>query len=405
MSDRILGVVLAGGAGSRLQPLTATMAKPAVPFGGSYRLIDFVLSNMVNSGINRIVVLTQFKGHTLARHLARTWARGSSATVVTVPAYVPRGSAQLLGTVGAIVQAQPLIAEEEVDVVVVAGGDHVYRMDYRDLVARHLDIGCSLTVATTAVAATETERFGMFAFTTTGTVSGFAEKPTSSELETLAAAETRVQASMGIYAMSPESLASATSQVAVDYGASGDMGRHVVPHMLSTASIAAFDFDSSPSATRQGTYWRDVGTIDGYFAAHQDLLGEDPDFQLRDPAWGFRGWDPNLGPVTFSGSRAAIRNSLIGQGCVVDGASVVGSVLSHGVGIGPDTAINRSVIHDGVIIGRRAQVNDCILGANVEVPDGTDVATWDPPPGYLTQRSSSGIMVICRAEPAPLGSP
>src|SRR5579885_2081463 len=282
---RVLAMVLAGGEGKRLAPLTLDRAKPAVPFGGNYRLIDFVLSNLVNAGYFKIVVLTQYKSHSLDRHIAQTWRLSAMLNnyVASVPAQMRRGPHWFAGSADAIFQNLNLISDERPDYILVFGADHIYRMDPRQLLERHIASGAGLTVAGIRVPKEEASAFGIIQTGPDGRLAAFREKPAASDIEGLPDAPDQVLASMGNYVFTASTLVDAVTQDAADAGSAHDLGGNIVPMLVERGAAAYYDFDQNhvPGETAEDHgYWRDVGTLDAYYDAHIDLISPLPAFNL-----------------------------------------------------------------------------------------------------------------------------
>jgi len=397
----VLGIVLAGGEGKRLMPLTADRAKPAVPFGGSYRLVDFVLSNLVNGGVDRICVLTQYKSHSLDRHISLTWRMSNirGQYVTPVPAQQRLGPRWYLGSADAIFQSLNLVYDESPDYVVVFGADHVYRMDPSQMLATHIESGAGVTVAGIRVPREGASAFGIIRTTDGRTIDAFLEKPP--DPPGLPDDPDATFASMGNYIFSTDALLEALRLDAGDEGSIHDMGGNIVPMLVDRDEAAVYDFSDNvvPGSTdRDHAYWRDVGSLDSYHEAHMDLVSVDPVFSLYNRQWPILTSHPQLPGAKFvQGGQA--RESIVGTGCIIAGAFVDNSVLSPGVRVREGAAVSHSVLMHGVKLHPRAVVRDAILDKNVEVPEGAVVGIdkdADRSRGYTV--SAKGITVVGKGE-------
>jgi glucose-1-phosphate adenylyltransferase len=383
----ILGIVLAGGEGKRLAPLTDDRAKPAVPFGGLYRLIDFALSNLVNAGVLKIAVLTQYKSHSLDRHITTTWRLSNllGNYVTPVPAQQRLGPQWYTGSANAIFQSLNLIYDERPDIVVVFGADHVYRMDPRQMINQHLDTGAGVTVAGIPVPRHEATAFGVIQTAPDGVgIEAFLEKP--ADPPGLPGRPDETFASMGNYVFSTEALLDALHTDAADTDSKHDMGGNIVPLLTEQGGAAVYDFQSNqvPGEDPGGErYWRDVGTLDAYYDAQMDLCATVPAFNLYNDRWPIlthiRSYPAakfvHDDPANDRVGRAV--SSMVSNGVIVSGASVRESVLSPGVHLHSWAQVERSVLMDGVDVGRRAVVRNAILDKNVRVAPGVSVGV-DP---------------------------
>ena len=377
-APRVLGIVLAGGEGKRLNPLTADRAKPAVPFGGIYRLVDFVLSNLVNAGYLRIVVLTQYKSHSLDRHITTTWRMSTllGNYVTPVPAQQRLGPQWFSGSADAIHQSLNLVYDDQPDHIVVFGADHVYRMDPKQMVEQHIASGAGVTVAGIRIPRSESKGFGVIQTAPDGrTIEAFLEKP--EDPPGLPDDPEQVYASMGNYVFSTEALLEAVKLDAGDEGSVHDMGGNIIPMMVARAAAEVYDFadNAVPGATdRDRGYWRDVGTLDAYYEAHMDLVSVHPVFNLYNRKWPILTSAPSLPPAKFvfdePGRVGTAINSLVSQGVIVSGGTVHTSILSPGVRVHSGSRISGSVLMDGVEVGRGAVVRNAILDKHCVVLPG-----------------------------------
>ena len=394
---RVLGIVLAGGEGKRLMPLTLDRAKPAVPFGGGHRMIDFVLSNLVNGGIHRIAVLTQYKSHSLDKHISTAWRLASPLTggyVTPVPAQQRRGPHWYLGSADAIYQSLNLIADEGPDIVAVFGADNVYRMDPSQMIDQHIASGASVTVAGIRVPRSQASAFGVI-HTDDGTkINEFLEKP--ADPPGLPDAPDESFVSMGNYVFSTDALKEALARDAEDKESRHDMGGDIVPQLVARGEAGVYDFNSNvvPGETpRDHGYWRDVGTIDAYYDAHQDLISPHPVFNLYNEEWPIFAL-PSQRPAAKFVAGGTAQDSMIGAGCIISGAQVVNSVFSPGVIVEQDAVVQDSILADRVQIGAGAVVRRAILDKNVVVPPGALIGVDLERDRSRYHVSENGIVVL-----------
>ena len=406
-APHVLAIVLAGGAGKRLAPLTADRAKPAVPFGGLYRLIDFALSNLVNAGCRRICVLTQYKSHSLDRHVTTTWRLSNllGNYVTPVPAQQRRGPHWYTGSADAIFQSLNLIYDDGPDLVAVFGADHVYRMDMTQMVDQHLAGGAGVTVAAIPVPRAEASGFGVIKTGKDGrSVEAFLEKP--ADPPTMPGDDERCYASMGNYVFSTDVLVEALHQDAADDGSRHDMGGDILPMLVRQGCAQAYNFlgnDVPGAEERDAGYWRDVGTLDSYFESHMDLCAVHPVFNLYNDRWPILTYVPSQPPAKFvhdDGERIGRAiNSVVSNGVIVSGGLVRDSVLSPGVRVNSWSRVERSVVMHNTRIGRHAVVENAILDKNVLVPDGVEVGVdkeHDRERGFVV--SAGGITVVGKGQ-------
>lgn len=394
---RVLGIVLAGGAGRRLHPLTLDRTKPAVPFGGSYRLVDFVLSNLVNADYRRICVLTQYKSHSLDRHITTSW-RMSSLTgdyVTAVPAQQRLGPRWYTGSADAIYQSLNLVYDERPDYVVVFGADHVYRMDPSQMVAAHIDSGAGVTVAGIRQARSQASQFGVIEVAEDGrTIERFLEKP--ADPPGTPDDPDAAYISMGNYVFSTEALIDALRADATDQNSLHDMGGNIIPMFTGAGDAHVYDFAANvvPGSTdRDRGYWRDVGTLDAYHDAHMDLVSVHPVFNLYNWQWPILNSPPPMPPAKFvEGGHA--HESMVSAGSIVAGARVGTSVIGTDVRIGQGSRVEGSVVLNGSRIGRNAVVRRAILDKNVIVPDGAQIGVDLAADAERYTVTEGGVVVI-----------
>jgi glucose-1-phosphate adenylyltransferase len=401
-APRVLGIVLAGGEGKRLLPLTADRAKPAVPFGGQYRLIDFVLSNLVNAGYLKLCVLTQYKSHSLDRHISQTWRMSAmlGQYITPVPAQQRLGPRWYTGSADAIYQSLNLVYDERPDYIIVFGADHVYRMDPRQMVEQHIASGSGATVAGIRVPREEARAFGVIETGTDAqTITRFLEKP--ARPPGIPGDEEHAYASMGNYVFTADALLEALRLDAEDQASMHDMGGNIIPMLVDKGWAQVYDFDANevPGATeRDRGYWRDVGTIEAYYDAHLDLVSVNPIFNLYNADWPIRTNIPPLPPAKFVlGGRAY--ESLVSAGCIVTG-TVARSVLSPDVIVEDGAWVEDSVLMPGVVVGRGAVVRHAILDKNVVVPDGAHLGADLATDREFHTVTDSGIVVLGKGDRA-----
>jgi glucose-1-phosphate adenylyltransferase len=375
-NPRVLAIVLAGGEGKRLMPLTAHRAKPAVPFGGIYRLVDFALSNIINSHYLHVVVLTQYKSHSLDRHISKTWRMSPllGNYVAPVPAQQRVGKHWYLGSADAIYQCLNIIDDERPDIVVVVGADHVYRMDFSQMVDAHIESGARATVAAIRQPISLADQFGVIDIDPADPtrIREFLEKPT--DPVGLPDSPDEVLASMGNYVFDADALVEAVTKDSADPDSRHDMGGDIIPAFVADGTAGVYDFirnDVPGSTDRDRDYWRDVGTIDAYYDANQDLIAVQPVFNLYNEEWPvFTGYN-GLAPAKFvhagPGRLGHAADSIVSPGVLISGATAAGSILSPGVHLHSWATVTDSVLMDGVQVHRHAQIHRAIVDKNVVV--------------------------------------
>ena len=402
----VFAIVLAGGEGKRLAPLTADRAKPAVPFGGNYRLIDFALSNLVNAGFLRIAVLTQYKSHSLDRHISTTWRLSPllGNYVAPVPAQMRRGPHWFSGSADAILQNLNLLNDERPDHVAVFGADHVYRMDPRQMLAQHIEGGAAVTVAALRAPIAQADQFGVIETAQDGrTIQAFREKP--KDAAGLPDSPGEVYASMGNYMFTTEALVEAVRADAEADASSHDMGGNIVPMLVDGGTAQVYDFarNEVPGATdRDRGYWRDVGTLDAFYDAHMDLISVHPVFNLYNREWPILTWPEPLPPAKFvfeeKGRTGHALDSMVCAGVVVSGATVRRSVLSPGVHLHSGARVEESILMPGVDVARHAVVQRAILDKDVCVLEGAEVGVDLDADRERFTVSDGGVVVVGKGQ-------
>ncbi|MDQ1248118.1 MAG: glucose-phosphate adenylyltransferase [Actinomycetota bacterium] len=401
---KVLGIVLAGGAGKRLQPLTADRAKPAVPFGGSYRLIDFVLSNLVNAGFVRLCVLTQYKSHSLDRHITTTWRMSTllGDYITPVPAQQRLGPRWFTGSADAIYQSLNLVYDEKPDYVAVFGADNVYRMDPRQMLDHHIEVGAGVTIAGIRMPRSEADQFGVIETADGVKIDAFLEKP--EDPPAIPGSPDQSYVSMGNYMFSTEVLVESLRVDARDEGSVHDMGGNIIPMLTSQGMASVYDFDANivPGETeRDHGYWRDVGSLDAYHDAHMDLVSVHPVFNLYNRNWPILTNLPPLPPAKFiEGGNA--HESMVGAGTIVSGAHVRNSVIASDVRIASGAYVEGCVVMPGVRIGPGAVVRNAVLDKYCVVEDHAQLGVdldGDRQHDYTV--SDGGIVVIGKGITVP----
>ena len=395
--DLPLGIVLAGGEGKRLMPLTADRAKPAVPFGGSYRLVDFVLSNLVNAGFLRIAVLTQYKSHSLDRHITTTWRMSNllGNYITPVPAQQRLGPRWYTGSADAILQNFNLIHDENPKHILVFGADHVYRMNPDQMYQQHLQTGAGVTVAAIRIRREEASQFGVIELADDGiSIKAFHEKPANPPA--MPGHPDLALVSMGNYIFRRDAMEEALILDSEDIDSRHDLGGNIIPAMTKLGIAKVYDFANNvvPGETeRDKGYWRDVGSIDSYFEAHMDLVSVHPIFNLYNRQWPILTNPPSLPPAKFS-ERGIAFDSVVGAGSIISGGEMHRTVASYDVMVGRDAKVEGSVLMPSVRVGDGAQVRNAILDKNVIIEPGAKI-------GYDLARdterftvSPGGIVVV-----------
>ena len=396
----VFAMVLAGGEGKRLSPLTTDRAKPAVPFGGVYRLVDFALSNLVNGGHLRIAVLTQYKSHSLDRHITQTWRLSPllGNYVAPVPAQMRRGRHWFAGSADAIYQNFNLLQDENPTHLIVVGADHIYRMDPRQLIAHHIASECEATVAAIRAPIDQADQFGVIE-AEGGRIQAFREKPT--DAVGLPDAPDMVFASMGNYVFSVEPLMEVLAQDARNGSSRHDIGGDIIPRFVDRRQASVYDFTTNQvpgESERDRSYWRDVGTLDAYFDAHMDLVSVHPIFNLYNRAWPIYSAYIPLPPSKFvfdyEDRRGVAVDSMVSPGVIVSGATVRRSVLSPEVQVHSRSLVEDCVLLDGVEVGRHAVVRRAIVDKQVVIPSGARIGVDPERDRARFTVSDGGVVVI-----------
>jgi glucose-1-phosphate adenylyltransferase len=406
----VLAIVLAGGEGKRLMPLTADRAKPAVPFGGIYRLIDFALSNVVNSGYLKVVVLTQYKSHSLDRHITTTWRMSTllGNYVTPVPAQQRVGKRWYLGSADAIFQSLNLLSDEKPDIVVVVGADHVYRMDFAQMVDAHVESGAGCTVAAIRQPIELADQFGVIDMDpqSPDRIRAFLEKP--KDPVGLADSPNEVLASMGNYVFDSDALRDAVTRDAELERSKHDMGGDIVPWFVDRTESGVYDYKNNVvpgSNERDRGYWRDVGTMRSYYEAHMDLVAPLPVFNLYNSQWPiFTSYGPHP-PAKLvegeGGAQVTAYNSILTPGVVVTGGAVSKSVLSPACRVDTGAEVSDSVLLPGVRVGTGATVRNAIIDKNVIIPPGAQIGVSeedDRARGFVVE---DGLTILAKDQVVP----
>jgi glucose-1-phosphate adenylyltransferase len=406
-NKRVLTIVLAGGKGTRLEPLTRDRAKPAVPFGGIYRIIDFPLSNCINSGLRQIMVLTQYKARSLDRHLTNAWtflSRELGEFIEVLPPQQRIDEHWYKGTADAIYQNIYSIEKEDPEYVLILAGDHIYKMDYGDMLRQHLERSADLTIGCIPVPLRESIHFGVMQVDKQDKVIGFQEKPR--EASPLPDDPHRCLGSMGIYVFAAKLLYELLLQDAGRQDSEHDFGKNIIPRMMETHKVFAFRFrDKNRKAV---PYWRDVGTLDAYYQANMDLVEIDPVLNLYDRDWPIRTWQPQMPPPKFvfsdEGTGQHVRrgeaiDSMVCQGCIISGGHVRKSILAPDVRVNSYALVESSILFEGVDIGRNCRIRRAIIDKDVKVPQASTIGydlEQDKARGFVT--TEQGVVVIPKAE-------
>jgi glucose-1-phosphate adenylyltransferase len=397
IGDDVLVIVLAGGAGERLAPLTRDRAKPAVYFGGPYRIIDFVLSNCINSGLRHVFIATQYKSLSLNRHIRQGWTVVSEELGEFIEILPPQkrvGEHWYQGTADAVYQNLYSIIRENPRYVVVLAGDHVYKMDYQKMLRFHQDMAAEVTLAAIEVPIEDGHRFGIVAVDDTERVTGFLEKPQNPPA--MPGQPGLAMASMGIYVFDSDVLIKALEEDAADPASQHDFGKNIIPSLIGHGRTYAYAFyDENKKAAK---YWRDVGTIDAYYEAQMDLCGVNPEFNMYDPEWPLRTYMPQHPPAKFvfaeDARRGEARDSLVSQGCIVSGSRIYGSILCPNVRVHSFCTVEDSILMPGVRVGRHGRIRKAIIDRDVDIPRGALIGFNPEEDARRHTVSENGVVVV-----------
>jgi glucose-1-phosphate adenylyltransferase len=402
--DDILVILLAGGAGERLAPLTRERAKPAVYFGGPYRIIDFTLSNCINSGLRRIFIATQYKSLSLSRHIRMGWNVVSEELGEFIEMLPPQkrvGEHWYLGTADAVYQNLYSIVRESPSHVIVLSGDHVYKMDYSRMLRSHIERGADATLATIEIPVADGRRFGIVSVDESGRVTGFDEKP--ARPTPVPGTPDVALASMGIYIFRADVLVQALEADAARADSQHDFGRNIIPSLIQSAPVFSYRFyDENKKAAK---YWRDIGTLDAYYEASMDLCRVSPEFNLYDPEWPLRTYQPQAPPAKFVFAEEGRRcgqalDSVISAGCIVSGSRVNGSILCPNVRVHSYCEIEQSILMPNVRVGRHAKLRRTIIDRDVLIPRGA-VMGFHPDEDRRRHAVTENGVVVVTAEDEP----
>ncbi len=402
---KVLALVLAGGKGARLEPLTRDRAKPAVPFGGAYRIIDFTLSNCINSGLRQILILTQYKAASLDRHINVGWrflCRELDEFVDVLPPQQRIDEQWYRGTADAVYQNIYSIEKSQPEHVVILSGDHIYKMDYSELVNDHIEADADVSIACIPASIEEGKQFGVMQVDRNNRVINFQEKPENPQ--PIPDSPDLCLASMGIYVFKANFLFEQLCQDATLQNSEHDFGKNIIPSVIDNHLVRAFPFKDKN--TGSGRYWRDVGTLDAYYEANMDLVQVHPQLNLYDQAWPIRTYQPSTPPPKFVFAQQADENpraglamdSIICQGCIVSGGRVIRSILSPNVRINSWAHVEDSILFENVHIGRHAKIKNAIIDKNVSVPENMEIGfnhEEDKSRGFHI--TESGLVVIGKA--------
>jgi glucose-1-phosphate adenylyltransferase len=399
MSKNVLTFILAGGRGERLHPLTRDRAKPAVPFGGNYRIVDFTLSNCINSGLRRIFVLIQYKSFSLQKHILAGWDVVSTQLgefIDVIPAQQRLGEDWYKGTADAIYQNIYAISDHNPDLVLILAGDHLYKMDYQKMIEAHTKAKADVTVSCVKMPKKDSGMFGVIEVNKDGFIAGFQEKPQTPR--TIPSDPDKIYASMGIYLFSRKVLQSELERDAVDVRSEHDFGKNIIPKMVAgKKKVLAYNF------SEQSNYWRDIGTRDAYYQANMDLVQPDPPFDLYDKTWPLRTYYSHYPPVLMRTLReggneisGTVVDSIIAPGCIIEGGRVESSVLSPLVTIRKHALVQDSVLMEGVVVGAGSQIKNAIIDKQVVIPPGEKIGYDLDVDRKRFAVTTSGIVIVAK---------
>jgi len=399
MPDNTLTFILAGGMGSRLAPLTAERAKPAVPFGGKYRIIDFTLTNCLHSGLHRVLVLTQYKSHSLQKHLRDGWSILTPELgqfITPVPAQMRKDSSWYLGTADAIHQNLYLLERSDADYVVILSGDHIYRMDYAAMLEAHKKNNADATVACMKVRLEEANAFGVVDLNQDNLITGFLEKPDAPP--SLPDEPGYAMVSMGVYIFSRQLLVQALEKDHAIPDSSHDFGKDILPRLIESHRVLAYQFGADQGRVTPDRYWRDVGTIDSYYEANMELLNPIPSLDLYQEDWPIRTYQPQTPPARTvpgrSGTEGVFINSILGGGSVISGAAISHSIISPNVFVADESLIQNTILFHGARIGEGVQIQNAIIDKHVTIPDGEEIGVDLEKDRQRFTVSEKGVVVV-----------
>ncbi|GAA4433147.1 glucose-1-phosphate adenylyltransferase [Bremerella cremea] len=404
--ENVLTVILAGGKGSRLEPLTRDRAKPAVPFGGVYRIIDFALSNCLNSGFRNIQLLTQYKAQSLDRHINVGWqrffCRELGECIDVVPPQQRIDEQWYQGTADAVYQNIYAIEKHRPEYVVVLAGDHIYKMNYASMLDFHIENGADLTIGALKTTIEEARSFGVMQIDREQRILGFDEKPANPK--TIPGDEEHCLASMGIYVFNAKFLFEQLCKDATNRTSAHDFGRNIIPSIIDTHRVYAFPFRDENR--KRDAYWRDVGTLDAYYEANMDLVSVDPLLNIYDEAWPLRTYQPNVPPPKFvfgsesvSDRRGYAMDSVVCGGSIISGGEVERSIIGPRVRVNSFSSVHDSILFEGVTVGRHCQINRAIIDKGVSIPADTQIGfdlELDRKRGFTV--TPSGLVVIAKED-------
>jgi glucose-1-phosphate adenylyltransferase len=393
-----MAMIMAGGRGSRLEDLTAVRAKPATPFGGKFRIIDFPLSNCVNSGIRQVFILTQYKAHSLIQHIQRGWGylRGEFGEFIQiVPAQQQLGETWYKGTADSIYQNLDLVREHAPDQILILAGDHIYKMDYGPMIASHTENNADITVGVIRVPLHEATQFGVMTVDEENLVTRFDEKPANPQ--SIPGNPDAAMASMGIYVFNREFLLKTLEADAADPDSEHDFGKNIIPQSIENCRVYAYPFQDVK--TRAQSYWRDVGTLDAYFRANLELIYIRPELNLYDEDWPIWTYQEQLPPAKFvlddSGRIGMATNSMVSGGCIVSGAYVKQSLLFSSVTVNEGSEVIQAVVLPQAKIGRNCRITRAIIDKRCVIPDGTVIGEDHAEDAKRFRVTAEGVVLVC----------